>query len=185
MIEDPLEGPSMLTNMLKRSPPDRNYLPPPKADQVHEEHVLDDSEDDHEEEGQVSSENDDREDLPETAPLLSITSRQSWQSYGTRNGRSREHVDLEGQKRPHTSRKTWALRTVDSIRHKRTGAAKMLRAACDPKHWNRQALWQNVVVAPVACLPAVIVGLLLNILDALSYGKHCRLCQWRLLLTRI
>lgn len=40
----------------------------------------------------------------------------------------------------------------------------------DPKTWDRQALWRNVVVAPVVCLPAVIVGLLLNILDALSYG---------------
>ncbi|CAK7226141.1 hypothetical protein SCUCBS95973_006099 [Sporothrix curviconia] len=38
------------------------------------------------------------------------------------------------------------------------------------KCWDRQRLWQNAVVAPVACLPAVIVGLLLNILDALSYG---------------
>jgi SulP family sulfate permease len=28
-----------------------------------------------------------------------------------------------------------------------------------------------VVVAPVSCLPAVVVGLLLNVLDALSYGK--------------
>ncbi|CAK7244858.1 MAG: hypothetical protein STHCBS139747_006420 [Sporothrix thermara] len=44
------------------------------------------------------------------------------------------------------------------------------RSVTRAKCWNRRRLWQNVVVAPVACLPAVIVGLLLNILDALSYG---------------
>ncbi|KAK0657214.1 sulfate transporter family-domain-containing protein [Cercophora newfieldiana] len=179
VIEDPLEGPSMLANMLKRSPPDRKFLPPPKADQIREEHVLDDSEDDHEElgrsqpgvrEGQAPAAGDNVEDLPETTPLLSITSRQSWQSYGTQNGRSQGHVDLEGQKRSHKESMSWAARTVGSVRQKGTQAVNMLRIVCDPKCWNRRAIWQNVVVTPVACLPAVIVGLLLNILDALSYG---------------
>ncbi|RYO80188.1 hypothetical protein DL766_001285 [Monosporascus sp. MC13-8B] len=32
------------------------------------------------------------------------------------------------------------------------------------------AIWQHAVVEPARCVPAVIVGLLLNILDALSYG---------------
>ncbi|RYP06281.1 hypothetical protein DL765_009552 [Monosporascus sp. GIB2] len=39
-----------------------------------------------------------------------------------------------------------------------------------PKTWNRRAIWQHAVVEPARCVPAVIVGLLLNILDALSYG---------------
>ncbi|RDW94341.1 sulfate transporter family protein-like protein [Coleophoma crateriformis] len=39
-----------------------------------------------------------------------------------------------------------------------------------PKMWDRRAIWNNAVVAPTAALPAVILGLLLNILDALSYG---------------
>lgn len=47
---------------------------------------------------------------------------------------------------------------------------KTYRSVKDLKWWDRRRLWENVVVAPVACLPAVIVGLLLNILDALSYG---------------
>lgn len=48
--------------------------------------------------------------------------------------------------------------------------------ATHPKQWNRKALWTNCVVAPVTPLPAVFLGLLLNILDGLSYGKHEALC---------
>ncbi|CAK7230442.1 hypothetical protein SBRCBS47491_007585 [Sporothrix bragantina] len=47
---------------------------------------------------------------------------------------------------------------------------KTYQSATHLKCWDRRRLWQNLVVAPVSCLPAVIVGLLLNILDALSYG---------------
>lgn len=178
-IEDPLEGPSMLANLLKRSPPDRKFMPPPKADQVREEHVLDESEDNDEtlkrkqpsvRECQVVATNENAQDLAETAPLLSITSRQSWQSYGTHNGGTPGHVDIEGQKIPRMQTKAWVARTVDSIRQKRIYAVNTLQAIRDPKCWDRRALWQNFVIAPVACLPAVIVGLLLNILDALSYG---------------
>lgn len=45
------------------------------------------------------------------------------------------------------------------------------RIVVNPKSWNRRAIWANAVMAPVSCLPAVILGVLLNILDALSYGK--------------
>ncbi|PVH72601.1 hypothetical protein DL98DRAFT_659958 [Cadophora sp. DSE1049] len=40
----------------------------------------------------------------------------------------------------------------------------------NPKSWNRKTIWQNAVVAPIGYFPAVVLGLLLNILDALSYG---------------
>ncbi|ETN46344.1 uncharacterized protein HMPREF1541_00528 [Cyphellophora europaea CBS 101466] len=39
-----------------------------------------------------------------------------------------------------------------------------------PKTWSGKAIVRQVVVRPVKLLPAVILGLLLNILDALSYG---------------
>lgn len=45
-----------------------------------------------------------------------------------------------------------------------------LRALVNPKTWDRKAIFQHAVVEPAACLPAVILGLLLNVLDALSYG---------------
>jgi sulfate permease, SulP family len=46
-----------------------------------------------------------------------------------------------------------------------------LRIVVNPKSWDPKVIWQNAVVTPVGYLPAVIVGTLLNILDALSYGK--------------
>lgn len=183
VIEDPLEGPSMLANMLRRSPPDRKYLPPPKADQVHEEHILYDSERDGEDDHEVpENQRSHVESMPpltkntsegpfESTPLLSVTSHQSWHSYGTRNSRSRGNVDLEGQKKGGACR-TWISHIADSAREGRAQATSILRAVRDPKGWDRRAIWQNVVVTPVACLPAVIVGLLLNILDALSYGEN-------------
>ncbi|KAL4910677.1 hypothetical protein BDW74DRAFT_164535 [Aspergillus multicolor] len=39
-----------------------------------------------------------------------------------------------------------------------------------PKSWDRRAVWQQGVVHPLSLLPSVFLGLLLNILDALSYG---------------
>jgi sulfate permease, SulP family len=45
------------------------------------------------------------------------------------------------------------------------------RTVTNPKRWDRKAIWRNAVLAPISCLPAVILGLLLNILDALSYGR--------------
>jgi SulP family sulfate permease len=39
-----------------------------------------------------------------------------------------------------------------------------------PKRWNRQAILRNAVLDPIGYIPAVILGSLLNVLDALSYG---------------
>ncbi|RHZ68522.1 sulfate transporter family protein [Aspergillus thermomutatus] len=45
-----------------------------------------------------------------------------------------------------------------------------LRLLASPKSWDRRAVWQQGVVYPISLLPSVFLGLLLNILDALSYG---------------
>lgn len=37
---------------------------------------------------------------------------------------------------------------------------------------NKKKLWENVVVKPVGYVPAVVLGLLLNVLDGLSYGPY-------------
>ncbi|KAJ9379501.1 hypothetical protein DTO063F5_7093 [Paecilomyces variotii] len=44
------------------------------------------------------------------------------------------------------------------------------RFVLNPKSWNRRTIWKEGVVRPVSLLPAVFLGLLLNVLDALSYG---------------
>jgi SulP family sulfate permease len=40
----------------------------------------------------------------------------------------------------------------------------------NPKAWDRRVIWQEGVIRPISSIPAVVLGLLLNILDALSYG---------------
>ena len=49
--------------------------------------------------------------------------------------------------------------------------AGVARTASHPKTWDRRKIWQNIVSQPASYLPAIGLGLLLNILDALSYGK--------------
>ncbi|KAK3329426.1 sulfate transporter family-domain-containing protein [Apodospora peruviana] len=179
-IGEPSEGPSMLTTMLRRSPPDERRLLVPKQDQVHEDSFADsegDSErDDPDEvpifrERPVLSSRDPSEDPTEIAPLIPVVSRDSRRSYGTTNGTLNGgpwETDPESQKSP--TPVAWKSQVADSVRNRRDRAAGVFRKIRDPKIWDRRALWQNVVVAPVVCMPAVIVGLLLNILDALSYG---------------
>ncbi|KAF3389358.1 hypothetical protein F1880_004104 [Penicillium rolfsii] len=51
-----------------------------------------------------------------------------------------------------------------------SAVGKWSRVVSNPKAWDRRAIWQDGVVYPVSLIPAVVLGLLLNILDALSYG---------------
>lgn len=46
------------------------------------------------------------------------------------------------------------------------------RTIASPKTWNARTLWGSVIAKPASYIPAVILGLLLNVLDALSYGEH-------------
>ncbi|KAJ5532568.1 hypothetical protein N7494_009120 [Penicillium frequentans] len=48
--------------------------------------------------------------------------------------------------------------------------AQCSRTIMSPKSWDRRAMWEQGIVHPVSLVPAVLLGLLLNILDALSYG---------------
>lgn len=71
----------------------------------------------------------------------------------------------------HHSLQAAALPTQPLHQSIRDRVSKTYRSVTHLKCWDRKRLWEHAVVAPVACLPAVIVGLLLNILDALSYGE--------------
>lgn len=44
------------------------------------------------------------------------------------------------------------------------------RIISNPKSWDGRAVWHSGIVRPASLLPSVFLGLLLNILDALSYG---------------
>jgi sulfate permease, SulP family len=75
--------------------------------------------------------------------------------------------DLESQK----TQKGPFMRRIQTASHL---AFEKSRASAyivtHPKTWNPRKIWQSAIVQPVSVLPAVFLGLLLNILDALSYG---------------
>ncbi|TQN66966.1 hypothetical protein CSHISOI_05467, partial [Colletotrichum shisoi] len=168
VIED---GPSILTNMLKKSPPQshRDPSPEPRPEPL----ALSDPEpkrtlstDTPRCEPQRSTERVVDEPTERTA-LIPRLSSDSFESYDT-NG-STDGVDVEGQKqRP---RKKWLRGLKDLTVNVEEHLVHGIQIATSPKAWDRRVLWQNAVVAPASCLPAVVVGLLLNVLDALSYGE--------------
>jgi SulP family sulfate permease len=185
--EPPADGPSMLTTMFRRSPPDQGYFYASKSEQPHGHGSPDDVrvENNQETLTRVSTaeprpllaHRNTSEDSNEVSPLLATRSSESRGGYGT--GQEDGHgVDLEALKP--SGRNTWLGRARYSVRSTGVRMASTLRAVSNPKRWNRHSIWHNTIAAPLACLPAVVVGLLLNILDALSYGRHrdglLRLC---------
>jgi SulP family sulfate permease len=186
------EGPSMLANMFRRSPPDKSYFYASKEGNAHGDGAprVEESDDEGEDDDGLSriatveyrpllARRNTPEDADEVSPLLAARSQESHErGYGARQHENGgQELDLEGQKKRQSGKK-WLRRTANSMRKTGGRVAGILPVIGNPKRWNRHALWENVVVAPVACLPAVVVGLLLNILDALSYGKRlwCSAC---------
>ena len=178
--EPTVEGPSMLANMFRRSPPGNSYFYSPREGQGHED-LFPAEESGSEDEATLSkiptaephpllARTETAEEASETSPLLTARSRDGQRGgdgiYSQGNGHG---IDMEGQKLP--SRKRWFGGTRDSLRDVGSQVASIIPIIGNPKRWDGRMLWQSAVIAPVACLPAVVVGLLLNILDALSYGE--------------
>ncbi|KAJ5168308.1 uncharacterized protein N7482_003902 [Penicillium canariense] len=92
----------------------------------------------------------------ERTSLLSKARSKSPRHYG-----SAEDIENQGEAaRPASNAFTNGISAV----------GKWSRLLSNPKAWDRRAIWQEGVVYPASLLPAVFLGLLLNILDALSYG---------------
>jgi len=80
----------------------------------------------------------------------------------------RGEQDLEGH--PYRRKASWPkLRSV--VLWPKEKGVDIARTVFNPKRWDRKAIWDNAVMGPIYYLPAVVLGLLLNILDALSYGR--------------
>lgn len=92
----------------------------------------------------------------ERTSLLSKTRSKPLHHYG-----SVEDVESQGGA---------AQRASNAINSSISAVGKWSRVVLNPKAWDRRAIWQDGVVYPVSLIPAVVLGLLLNILDALSYG---------------
>jgi sulfate permease, SulP family len=92
----------------------------------------------------------------EQSPLIRSSSRpRNRQGYGAIG-------DVESQRKARPSQNIFTLTYLQG--------EKARRLLCNPKSWDRHTIWRQGVVYPIGLLPAVLVGLLLNILDALSYG---------------
>lgn len=100
------------------------------------------------------------EDTPLLKTKTHASSHQSHSGYVNGHANAGE-VDVESQKRP--GPRKWLARGVNNIR-------SLVKSAAGPKEWDGRRVLRTVVLDPVKALPAVFVGLILNILDALSYG---------------
>lgn len=105
---------------------------------------------------------DDRRGLSETSSLLPNKRPQSRKHYGSTT------TDVEDQRHGLGPRPAKFWTRVSGAAH---SAVDGFHRATNPKSWDREAIFQAAVVEPVSALPAVFLGLLLNVLDGLSYGE--------------
>ncbi|KAI0442134.1 sulfate transporter family-domain-containing protein [Xylaria telfairii] len=152
-------GPSMLTSMLRRSPPEDL---PPSAFIDHSTYNS-------------------RLRSPRSVSTMSLNTTESAEPsrgasegaseatplLGPKSHRSRSPVDLEDLENQKPQKKRCSRTSIREAARKRI---RRLGVAINPKTWDKKTIWDKAVISPLHCLPAVIVGLLLNILDALSYG---------------
>ncbi|KAL7935296.1 sulfate transporter family domain-containing protein [Trichoderma chlorosporum] len=155
------EGPSALANMLRKSSPPSSLTERTSIPQAQPENVdAGTSEPSHLDETQQQSTTSEPE-VSEHTPLLGRQDSASGAS-------SSVDLDLEGQKSQ--ARGRWLHGLAEQRNKMEHRFVQIAKVASSPRSWNRKAIWETAVVEPVSCLPAVAVGLLLNILDALSYG---------------
>lgn len=75
--------------------------------------------------------------------------------------------DIESQK---TFAETQLSKQSMVLQQVKDRLANVVKVASTPKMWNREDVWEYGIRQPASLIPPVILGLLLNILDALSYG---------------
>ena len=117
----------------------------------------------------------DEDEIPTTAGVRPVTVQEGIISQpserttlmGKRNAYG-SIKDLEGQQlaRPELLNRIRAV-----WQRSRNQTARIVRTASNPKSWDRQEILEYGVRQPASFMPPVILGLLLNILDALSYGE--------------
>ncbi|KAL8693015.1 MAG: hypothetical protein Q9218_002072 [Villophora microphyllina] len=102
---------------------------------------------------------------PNEHTSLLLESQLYGNSDGNMYGTSR---DLESQKSCRENLGKPNLRWfLSTITHRCRGVATRM---CHPKSWDSKVIWQKGLLRPASFVPSVLLGLLLNILDALSYG---------------
>ncbi|KAH6952304.1 sulfate transporter family-domain-containing protein [Ilyonectria sp. MPI-CAGE-AT-0026] len=141
--------------------------PPPQSIAQDHPHGSDNGEVSDDDQTRVGQQRESRhtDDASEQTPLLSRVASGGRRSYTG---------DLEGQQKSQTKR-PWISGLVEAGHKMEERMTHGVAVAVNPRRWDRKALWRGAVVTPVSCLPAVAVGLLLNILDALCYAHLAHL----------
>ncbi|MCJ1395175.1 hypothetical protein MMC18_008056 [Xylographa bjoerkii] len=98
-----------------------------------------------------------RTSLLHSNPIHASQKHQSYTSF----------CDLESLEREREGNLDKLQRKFASTRDQSIHIAHVL---LNPKAWDRRKVWQVIILRPVGYVPAIALGLLLNILDALSYG---------------
>jgi len=158
-------GASVLTNMIRKSPP-KTFLP----DEEGETDTEPEGEDNAGRSNQqrlIATPNGVVVDTTERTPLL--------KKYPSGSSHPDYILGIPDIERQNLRKKVPWPKLRRLISWPRTKGILALRIIVNPKSWDRKVIWQKAVVEPVGYLPAVILGCLLNILDALSYGKLSRL----------
>ena len=156
-------GKSALTNMLRRSPPSTS---PTKMDANHTDKPSSSA--------GATEQEPDQGRLIITPNGVTVDPSERMPLIGKDTGFESHHPDwIRGQQdleRQEVRRRlSWPkLRHV--VQWPKEKGLDIARTIFNPKSWNRKAIVQKAVAEPLGYLPAVILGLLLNILDALSYG---------------
>ncbi|KAI8949661.1 sulfate transporter family protein [Xylaria longipes] len=151
-------GPSMLTNMLRRSPPED--LPPLAS-------LENSTYNDRPQSSRSMSTMSSNAESAEPDPGASEGASEITPLLGPKSHRSQSPVDLEDLENQNPQKKRSNRSSIREMVRKRI---RGLGVVMNPKAWDKKTIWDKAVISPLHCLPAVIVGLLLNILDALSYG---------------
>jgi SulP family sulfate permease len=81
---------------------------------------------------------------------------------------SQPNGNVESHRKPSLLPKVDVIRAISWPTEKGLNAVKSI---LHRKVWSTRDIWQLGVVEPAGYIPAVLLGLLLNILDGLSYGK--------------
>ena len=117
----------------------------------------------------------DQEESPTTAGLQPVTVREGIISQPSERasllGKKTAYgtiKDLEGQQVREVELENQIRAVSQRVRDK---TARIVRVASNPKSWDRQSILEYGVRQPASFVPPVMLGLLLNVLDALSYGE--------------
>lgn len=83
-----------------------------------------------------------------------------------------DHVRVDGDIERQVERRrkpNHLTQLTTEFRHKTT---EVVHVVLTPKSWSWEAVWQHGIKHPFSLLPCVFLGVLLNVLDGLSYGMY-------------